>query len=219
MISLPEGADARPTNDESLLARAVRRRAGDRQATAEDEVRSLLDVGLALMRENPTGEVRIADIVKQAEVSNDAFYRAFRGKADLMAAIADDGTRRLIGYVRHQVEKTTDPVERVRACVRAVLAQATDPDVAVTTRAVLRHVPRGTESRMVGAVEVEARIAELLVGPLGELGAAEAESDSLVASCALFGFMEHFLWSERRPTEEQAEHVVSWILAAVGAPG
>jgi len=122
-----------PPDDDSLVARAVRRRAGDRYAVAEKEVRRILDVGLELMRENPDGDVRIADITRRAEVSNDAFYRAFRSKSDLMAAIADEGSRRLAGYVRHAMGKQADPAERVRAGALAVLAQAVDQEVAATT--------------------------------------------------------------------------------------
>src|SRR5215212_4521030 len=124
--------------DESLVSRAVRRRTGDRQVAAEAEIRRLLDVGLALMAEDPAANPRIADIVGRAGVSNDAFYRAFRGKDELMAAIADDGARRLISYVRHQRDKESEPGRRVRASIEAVLSQATDPGIAATTRAVLR---------------------------------------------------------------------------------
>src|SRR5215217_9656564 len=135
MTSAPENGRS---EDESLMAQAVRRRSGDRVAAAEAEVRRLLDVGLALMTEDPATAPKVADIVRRAGVTNDAFYRAFRGKADLMAAIADDGARRLIGYVRHQRDKQTEPTAQLRACVEAVFSQAVDPRIAATTRAVLR---------------------------------------------------------------------------------
>lgn len=211
-------SDARsdaPPDDDSLAARAVRRRAGDRYAVAEKEVRRILDVGLELMRENPDGDVRIADITRRAEVSNDAFYRAFRSKSDLMAAIADEGTRRLRSYVRHIMGKADDPAERVRACALAVLAQAVDEEVAATTRAVLRHVPR---TQAGGFLSVERELADLLVDPLAELGSPDPRADALVTACSLFGCMEHFLWSSARPTDDQVESVVSWVLRAAGGP-
>jgi AcrR family transcriptional regulator len=204
-----------PPDDDSLVARAVRRRAGDRYAVAEKEVRRILDVGLELMRENPEGDVRIADITRRAEVSNDAFYRAFRSKSDLMAAIADEGSRRLAGYVRHAMGKQADPAERVRAGALAVLAQAVDQEVAATTRAVLRHVSR-TQAR--GFLGVERELADLLVDPLTELGSPDPQADALVTACSLFGCMEHFLWSAAQPTDDQVESVVSWVLRAAGGP-
>src|SRR5215211_3424623 len=122
MTSAPENGRS---EDESLLVQAVRRRTGDRVAAAEAEVRRLLDVGLELMTEAPESTPKVADIVRRAGVSNDAFYRAFGGKAELMAAIADD--------------KAPDPREQLAGSVRAVMRQAADPVVADTTRAVLRN--------------------------------------------------------------------------------
>jgi AcrR family transcriptional regulator len=209
-------ADDDHLRDESLAARAVRRRTGDRYASAEDEVRRLLDVSLELMREDPAAHPKIAEIVRRARVSNDAFYRAFRSKDDLMAAIADDGARRLLGHLRHQRDKHTDPVEQIRACVQAVFKQAADPEVAATTRAVLRNTPHGAKSASGGA-ELRQRIADLLVEPLTACGSRDPARDALVASCAMFAVMEQFLWTERAPMTADVEHLVSWVVPT--APG
>ncbi|WP_330255206.1 TetR/AcrR family transcriptional regulator [Nocardia sp. NBC_00565] len=198
---------------ESLAARAVRRRTGARFATAEDEVRRLLDAGLVLMRADAAGNPKIAEIVRLAKVSNDAFYRAFRSKDDLVAAIADDGARRLLGHLRHQCGKQTDPIEQVRACVQAVFKQAADPEVAATTRAVLRNTSRGAGSASSG-IELRQRIAELLTTPLTACGSRDPARDALAASCAMFAVMEQFLWAERVPTAADVEHLIGWILPA-----
>jgi AcrR family transcriptional regulator len=198
---------------ESLVAQAVRRRSGDRYAAAEDEVRRLVEAGLELMRADPAGNPKIAEIVRRAKVSNDAFYRAFRSKDDLMAAIADDGARRLLGHLRHQRDKHTDPVEQVRACVQAVFRQAGDPDVAAMTRTVLRNTSRGATSAW-GGVELRQRIADLLIEPLTACGSRDPARDAIVASCAMFAVMEQFLWAERSPLTADVEHLVSWIVPA-----
>src|SRR3954451_13340736 len=208
-------AESATDPDESLLAQAVRRRTGDRLAAAEDEVRRLLDVGLRLMQEAPTSSPRIADIVSRAGVSNDAFYRAFRSKDDLMAAIADDGARRLMSYVRHQAGKAVDPEGRLRRAVVAVLAQAADPQIAATTRAVLRHAAPG---RGAASADVRTRLARELAGPLRDLGSAQPDQDALVAACAVFAVMEQYLWSEQAPTEDDVEHLVQFVLRGATAP-
>lgn len=202
---------ARSADEDSLAAAAVRRRTGGRYAAAEDEIRRLLDVGLELMRADPAGTPRIADIVRLAKVSNDAFYRAFRSKDDLMAAIADDGARRLLGYVRHRRDGHADAAAQVRACVEAILGQAADPEVAATTRAVLRNTTHGGPRRT-GGVGVRRRVAELLVEPLRRLGSADAERDAFVASCAAFAVMEEFLWTEELPSEADVDHLVAWVV-------
>ncbi|WP_194829870.1 TetR/AcrR family transcriptional regulator [Nocardia sp. XZ_19_231] len=204
-------APEEPREEESLAARAARRRAGNRQAAAEDEVRRMLDAGLALMSADPTAEPRVAQIVTRAKVSNDAFYRAFRGKDDLMAAIADDGARRLLDQLRQRCAERSGAIERIRGCVDTVFWQAIDPEVAATTRAVLRHTSRGAMSQS-GGVRLRAQIADLLTGPLGELGSADPARDALVASCAMFATMEQFLWSESIPSAADAEHLLQWIV-------
>lgn len=211
--------DGTSDGDESLLVRAVRRRTGDRQATAEAEIRRLLDVGLALMAEDPSATPRIADIVGRAGVSNDAFYRAFRGKDDLMAAIADDGARRLISHVRHQRDKASQPREQIEACIRAVLGQAADPQVAATTRAVMRHTSRAAQSRAVGVADVRNRLSRELVGPLEGIPGTDPARDALVLACATFAVMEHFLWGEQVPDADDVGHLVSFLLRALPVRG
>jgi AcrR family transcriptional regulator len=200
-------------DDESLLARAVRRRAGDRLSAARDEVGRLLAAGLALMRERPGAEPRIADVVARAGVSNDAFYRAFRGKADLLAAIADDGARRLAGYLRHRRDEAADPAGQVRACVRAVLAQAADPQIAETTRAVLRLTPRFWQRE--GGVDVRRRLAELLAAPLTALGSPDPDRDAPAAACAVFAVMEQHLWARTVPGAADEDQLTAFVIAAV----
>ena len=201
---------------ESLAAQAVRRRTGDRQAVAEEEVARLLEVGLRLIQEDPTGGPRVADIVRAAGVSNDAFYRAFRGKDDLMAAIADDGARRLLGYVRHQRDKHPDAATQVRACIEAVFSQATDPGIAATTRAVLRSAARARPAAA-GVVDVRGQLAAELVEPLRALPSADPGRDAVVVAVATFAVMEQFLWAERVPTAEDVAHLVRFTLRGVAS--
>jgi AcrR family transcriptional regulator len=187
---------------DSLADLAVRRRTAERHAAAQGDVRRILDATLDLMSANPTSEVRIADVVRAAGLSNDAFYRTFRSKSELMAAVADDGARRLLEYVARQGDKHTDPTEQVRACVRAVLRQAADPEIAATTRAVLRHTP--PTWRLAGATHIQSGLADLLTG----LDVPEP----LIGACAIVALMEHYLWAERQPPEDAVDRLVSWVL-------
>ena len=63
-----------------------------REAAYAEEVRRLLDAALDVMRSCGTEKrPRVADIVAAAGLSNDAFYRHFRSKDALVAALVDDG--------------------------------------------------------------------------------------------------------------------------------
>ena len=57
----------------------------------------------------------VAEIVREAGLSNQAFYRHFASKDDLVAAIVDAGARRLASYVEHRMAAFDDPVDQVRA--------------------------------------------------------------------------------------------------------
>jgi AcrR family transcriptional regulator len=196
--------------DESLAARAVRRRIADRQAAAESEVRRLLDAGLELMRTDPTAAPKVSDLVRLAGVSNDAFYRAFRSKDDLMATIVDEG-----GRVRGFVTLVPDIAEQLRLCLRAVLQQAADPEVAATSRAVLSNASRALWARAIALVDLKRQIALIMEKPLAGLGSADPGRDAFLLSCAVFGAMEQFLWSEQSPTPAEFDFLCVWALRSV----
>lgn len=182
-------------------AAAQRRHAADRTAVGR-----ILAATLELMGRGP--EIRIAEVVRAAGVSNDAFYRAFRGKAELLAAVTDQAQHRLVGHVAEELGAAPDhPVERVRVCVRAVLDQA-DPKTAATTRAVLRHTSR-PDGTLLGC-----RLADLLAGPLAALGSPTPAADALAAAGALLSALEQHLWAGTTPTAADADHLLGYLLRA-----
>ena len=96
-----------------------------REAAYAEEVRRLLDAALGVMRECGTASrPRVADIVAAAGLSNDAFYRHFRSKDALVAALVDDGALRLRSYLDHQMAKASTPDAQVRRWVEGVMSQA-----------------------------------------------------------------------------------------------
>lgn len=211
----PDVAPRPRSEQETLLERAVRRRTGDRIATAEDEVRRILDAGLALMRQTPGGSPKLTDIIRTAGVSNDAFYRAFRGKDDLVAAIVDDGTRRVLEYVAHQRDKATEPTEQLRLCVAAVLRQADDAQAAATARAVLGNASRHAGDRAAGLVLLASSLADLLAPPLAALPSGDPRRDALALAWTLAGAVEHFVFSEQIPSADDVDHLYRWALRSV----
>ncbi|MCU1586963.1 MAG: putative transcriptional regulator, TetR family, partial [Frankiales bacterium] len=76
----------------SLAERAAHRAVDARVRSSEQDVRRLLDAGLALMTAGGTETPpRVTDIIRAAGLSNQAFYRYFASKDDLVAAVIDDG--------------------------------------------------------------------------------------------------------------------------------
>nr|WP_221333446.1 TetR/AcrR family transcriptional regulator [Nocardia transvalensis] len=191
----------------------------EREADYTGEVRRLLDAALELMRAAGTASApRVADIVAAAGLSNDAFYRHFRSKDALVAALLEDGTERLYGYVAHRMGKASTPADRVRAWVTAILLQA-GTEIAATTRAVLWNSSGSGQGVVSGAGTAGARLAELLHEPFAELGSATPEFDASLAGHAMVGKLAEFLWRRIEPAPSDVDRITAFCLRAVRATG
>jgi len=194
-----------------VAAEIAQRSVARREEQYAKEVRRLLDAGLEVMRGcGTTASPRVADIVAAAGLSNDAFYRHFASKEALVAAILDDGSVRLASYLRHQMAKVSTPIEQVRCWIEGVLGQATDDDVAATTRAVLWN--GGTLSERVGhrRLSPAAALAVLLHEPIGRMGSADPPADATLVAHAVVGMLSDFLWQRTRPTGAQVNSIVEF---------
>jgi AcrR family transcriptional regulator len=194
---------------------AVRRRMGPLQADAEQDVRRLLDSALELMQSGSMP--RVADIVRKSGLSNDAFYRYFKTKDDLVAAIVDDGARRLLQLISQRLAKVARPSEQIRVAIRLVLRQATDPKIAVATRNVFGNsTRRASGGGQLGWSRMEAGLADLLTEPLARLGAGDPARDARAAAILIMGMMNHFLWQQGNPTPDDVEHLTDFVLRGAG---
>lgn len=181
-----------------------------------DEVRRLLDAALAVMARSGTRErPKVAEIVRAAGTSNEAFYRHFAGKEDLVAAVLLDGNMRLTSYLAHQMGKATQPVDRLRRWIEGILGQAADPKVAASTLAVLWNAGQVSDP---ARYDHHSPLAALLHPVLAALGSPDPERDAVVVTHAVMGRLEDFLWQRTAPVEADADHLVEFVLAAVGRP-
>ena len=128
----------------------------------------------------------MADIVAEAGLSNDAFYRHFRSKDALVTAILEDGGERLHSYLAHQLAKEPTPEGQVRRWVEGVLAQA-DEDIAATTLAVLWNASALGGGPAAGRHFASAPLASLLHEPFAALGSTAPELDAALAAHATLG--------------------------------
>jgi AcrR family transcriptional regulator len=187
-----------------------------REAAYADEVRRLLDAGLDVMRRcGTTSRPRVADIVAAAGLSNDAFYRHFRSKDALVAALVDDGALRLRSYLDHQMAKATSPEEQVRIWVEGVMSQA-EGEVAATTLAVIWNGDSVNASAP-GREAANTAPAGLLAEPFAALGSARPELDAALVAHAVFGRLAELLWQGAHADRAEVDHLVAFCLGAVSA--
>jgi len=118
----------------SVLDRAVDRALSRQRAAYEREAGRLVAATLRLIRERGVLEPSVAAIVRAAGLSNQAFYRHFRTKHELLVAVLDEGIRLLAAYLEQRMAAATEPEAKVEAWLRGVLEQGLHPRGAAATR-------------------------------------------------------------------------------------
>ena len=170
---VPEGdraGGAAPTSP--LVERASNRALAEQYAQAADEVERLVDATYRVIEREGTVEPKIRDILAEAGLATQAFYRHFASKDELLLVLLDDGRRRLAAYLVHQMEKASGPVDSVTAWIEGMLAQASDPDAASRTRPFISGLERLAElypDEQQASIDL---LVDLLAGPVEE-GAAD----------------------------------------------
>ncbi len=206
-------ADGFPPDD--VAGRIVRHTLAKREDQYADEVRRLLDAALEVIRHCGTSSrPRVADIVAEAELSNDAFYRHFRSKDALVTAILEDGGERLGSYLAHQMAKDPTPEGQVRRWVRGVLSQA-DKEIAATTLAVLWNASALGGGPAAGRHFASAPLSSLLHEAFAALGSTAPAFDAALAAHATLGLLSDCLWQQVEPTRADVERVSTFCLRAV----
>lgn len=191
--------------------RAVSRGLGRRQAAAESDVRRLIDAGRDLLATEP--RLRVADLVARAGMSNDAFYRYFRGKEEFIAAVIEDDSLTLCGQVAAAMDSVSDPAERLRVGMIASLHPAVDPVIARRTRSVYVH-ENGHHRESGVYARLDATLCGFFIEPVRALGATDPERDTRLLVAALLGCMVQFLWSTP-PGPGDSAHVADRLMRMV----
>jgi AcrR family transcriptional regulator len=186
-----------------------------RGADYASEVRRLLDAALEVMRRNGThSKARVADIVAAAGLSNDAFYRHFKSKDALVAALLEDGAERLARYVKHQMDKEPEPAGKVRRWVEGVLSQ-TQPEIAETTLAVLWNGGGVGENPVNSRHTAAVPLGALLREPFQALGSTNPALHAELAAHATLGKMAGYLWARTTPARAELDQITEFCLQAV----
>lgn len=192
---------------------ASRTLAGRTEAYA-DEVRRLVDAGYAVMRRTGRLDPRVTDILREAGLSNQAFYRHFRSKDELLVAVLEDGQRQLLAYLEHRMAAADPGAPRVRAWVGGVMEQARNPAAAENTRPFAIN-----NARLADRYPDEvARSRELLVAPLRDAVAdagGDPQHDADVVYHLAIGCMNDALVARRRPTDSDVEHLEQFVLGGL----
>ena len=205
-------------DDRSVAARSVDRALASRYSSYLEEVRQLIQAGVRLMRRTGRFDPRVSEILCEAGLSNQTFYRHFRSKDEFLLAVLDDGVRELVGYLRHRMQGADSARERIRNWIQGVLAQALNREAAAATRPFVipqAHLGERFPNEVASSVRqlttlLHDAIAEGVTA--GELPGADPERDARAIYDLALGWLQRALLEADAPSLEDADHVLAFAM-------
>jgi AcrR family transcriptional regulator len=217
----PGGEGDRPSR--ALVERTVDRTVASRYAAAAQEVEKLVEATYRVIERAGSVNPRIREILTEAGVSTQVFYRHFQSKDELMLVLLDDGRRRLASYLEHQMGKAADPLAEVKAWVEGTLAQARDPQAAARTRPFARSLGQLQEQypgEQRESVEVLVGLLRGAIERAVEAGLATSSSPAHDASLVFLmtqGLMDRHLRELTTPSRAEIDRTAEFALRGIGA--
>lgn len=192
-----------------------------RREAARGEVERLVRAAFTMIEQSGGLDPKVSDILAEAGLSNQAFYRHFRSKHELLVAVLDEGIRGLSDYLGARMDAATDPVAAIREWVRGMAAQAQDPAGAKASRPFA--LARG---RLAEAFPEEvARSRAQLTAPLraaleaaraaGTLAAVAPEQDAEALYHLMMGWIEARLVEGRIPEAAEVERLEAFVMSGL----
>lgn len=117
----------------TIAARAADRPVRAARERSAAEVDRILGGAEAVLARRGYEGLRVDDVLAEAGLSTRAFYRHFRGKAELFVALFDREADRAHERLRAKVDAVTGPEAKVRTWIESTLALAYDARVARRT--------------------------------------------------------------------------------------
>jgi AcrR family transcriptional regulator len=173
--------------------------------------RRLIAASFALIRESGALEPRVSEIVGRAGLSNQAFYRHFRSKDELVTMLE--------GYLEHRMASFSSPEDRVRAWLEGMLEQALDPEAAAATRPFALSRARLADLFPREVEESEQRLTAMLRDALHESGgvlrSADPQRDAETLYDLALGWMQRRLAQPGLATRVDAEALTEFALHGI----
>lgn len=189
----------------NVVAALADRAVADRHEAYAAEIRALLDGALVVMQRSGSIDPKVADIVRESGLSNQAFYRHFDGKDALLLALLADGRDRLAGTIERRMAKASDRDAQVRAWIGAVIDQARDPRAAAATRPFVANRERL-------AVEYPEEVARSEVQLTAPLAARVGEPNARAVYHLSMGAVHDALAARRSPPKREIDAIIEFAI-------
>jgi AcrR family transcriptional regulator len=189
-----------------------------RRVTYANEVKRLIDAGFTLVQRTGKLEPTVGAIVAEAGLSNQAFYKHFHSKDELLLAMLEEGVLLLRSYIEHRVAAGNTCRARIRNWIEGILEQALSEQGAAATRPFVISRARLSERFPREVEEAEARLTAMLQDEIrlavanGELQAADPERDARLLYNLAMGWVERQLVDPSPAEATDADHLVEFAL-------
>jgi AcrR family transcriptional regulator len=210
-----------PSTIEHLADRAVERTVAGRRVEYGLEMRRIVDSTFSLIERTGSLDPSMREILAEAGLSTQAFYRYFASKDELMLALLDEGRRRMVETLQRRMSRSSDPSEQIGAWIEGVMAQAGNTAAAARTRPWVLSEQRLAE---LFPIEQEASV-ELLIGllrePIARLQESQEKQKLDVTTTATmvyrltFATLRSHLVAGNRPAAKESEALVGFCLRGV----
>ncbi len=197
--------------ERSVAARTL----ADRAEAYADEIRRLVDAAYEVMRRTGSVDPRVSDIVATSGLSNQAFYRHFRGKDELLLAVLEDGQRRLVRALERRMDRAEPGPGPVRAWIEGVLEQARNPEAAENTRPFALNGPRLAERYPDAIATQRERVVAPLRDAVAALGADPRRDADAIYELTM-GQTQDAIARRVTPSGGDVAHTVAFALRAIG---
>lgn len=185
---------------EERAARRVERQA---QAFAQ-ELDALVQAAFAVVARSGSLDPSVRDILQEAGLSNQAFYRHVDSKDELLLLMLDTGRRSLVAYLDHRMERCASGPERVAVWIGGVLAQAANEEVARRTRPFVAQVDRLAEL----FPDEQRRSEDLLINQISVAAAVPVDVGTVIYDMA-FGALGRHLRRNTFPDDYDAKVIIA----------
>lgn len=209
----------------SLRERAIDRAVADQYAQASEEVDRIVEATYRVIEREGSVEPKVRDILAEAGLATQAFYRHFSSKDELLLVILDDGRRQLADYLVHRMEKARPkgPLAEVRAWIEGIQAQAADEGAAARTRPFMVGLQRLSELFPFEQQASVALLVDILADAVrravevGELEDLDVERSATYVYRLSEGVMADHILAGTVPTPADTTALVTFCLRALGA--
>lgn len=221
-VGSKSSSPAGPKAPATAVGQAIDRTLEARRATVESEVERLVAAAFRVIERTGHLEPKVADILAEAGLSNQAFYRHFRSKHELLVAVLDEGIRGLARYLAGRMEHAASPAEAVREWIRGMAAQTQDPGGAQASRPFALARGRLAESFPAEVARSERQVTAPLRAALeeacrqGAMPAVEPEPDAEALYHLMMGWVEARLVEARRPSQREVARLESFVMVGLG---